>query len=152
MSTFQQQLDCMRIMNTGVCKSTGKNFGEVIQHFVYGGNETCMQACENVITKVIGSKNWKKHERKDQESHVSIKMYRTGSVAGITGTTIFLLEGKKCHGAYIDKLLLTNGDTIGSTIIMTPTAFMTEEAWENATPKIIERLRDNDPIVKANPE
>ena len=34
-------------MNTAVCNSTGESFGEVIQHFVYSGDETCMQACEN---------------------------------------------------------------------------------------------------------
>ena len=36
MLTFQRKLDCMRCMNTGVCNSTGKRFGEVIQHLIYG--------------------------------------------------------------------------------------------------------------------
>ena len=81
---------------------------------------------------------------------MSIKIYQTGSVAGITGTTLFILEGKKWRGTYIDKFLLTKGSSIGSTIIMKPTAFMEEEARENSRTKIIEGLRNSDPIVKAN--
>ena len=139
-------------MNTGVCNSTRKRFGEVIYHFIYGGDETCMQECENGITKLIGSNNRKKHKRKNQESCVSITMYRTVSVSGITGPTIFILEGKKRRVISSDKLLLINGVTIGSTIIMTPTASMTEEAWENDTSNITEGLRNIDPKVKANPQ
>ena len=142
----------MRHMNTAVCNSTGESFGEVIQHFIYGGDETCMQECENGITKVIGSQNWENHERKDQGSHVSITMYQTGSLAGIVGSTIFLLEGKNRRGTYSEKLLLTNGDAIRSTIIMTPTAFMTKESRENYTPKIIVGLMNIYPIIKANPQ
>ena len=36
-STFQRQIDWMRHMITGVCNSTEKSFGEVIQQFIYGG-------------------------------------------------------------------------------------------------------------------
>ena len=101
---------------------------------------------------MIGSKNGKKHRSKDQESCVSIKMYQTGSVSGITDPIIFFLEGKNCHGTYSASFLLTNGDTIVSTIIRTPTSFMAVEEHANATPKIIEGLSDNYPIVKAKPQ
>ena len=77
-------------------------------------------------------------------------MYQTGSVAGIVGPTIFLLEGKNRCGTYIKKLLFTNGDAIESTIIMTPTAFMEKESWENYTPEIIVGLLNIYPIIKAN--
>ena len=40
MSTFQRKLDWMRRMNTGVCKYNIKSFGEVIQKFIYGRDET----------------------------------------------------------------------------------------------------------------
>jgi hypothetical protein len=39
----------------------------------------------------------------------------------------------------------------GSTIIMTPTAFVMEEAWEEMTPFVIKGIRSID-IVKANPQ
>jgi hypothetical protein len=79
-------------------------------------------------------------------------MYRTGSITGCTGQMIFLLEGKsRCHH-FTDKWLMDNGEAIGSTIIMNPTDFMTEEAWEEATPHIVKGLRNADPVVVANPQ
>jgi hypothetical protein len=39
----------------------------------------------------------------------------------------------------------------GSTTIMTPTAFVTEEAWEEMTPFVITGIRSME-IVKANPQ
>jgi hypothetical protein len=69
-------------------------------------------------------------------------MYRTGSVAGVTGHTIFLLEGKNHRGTYRNKFILNHNAEIGSTTIMAPTAFMPEYAWENATPNIIEGFKE----------
>jgi hypothetical protein len=34
-----------------VGNSTRKTFGKVIQHFIYSGDETCMQACDNEVTE-----------------------------------------------------------------------------------------------------
>ena len=98
----------MSRMNMGVCSSNRKSFDKVIQHFIYVGDETYMQECENGTNKVIGSKNWKNNERKDQESRVSITMYQDWSVTGITGPNIFLLEGKNLHDTYSNNFLLTN--------------------------------------------
>jgi hypothetical protein len=48
----------------GVCNLTGKILGgELIQHFIFGGDETCMQACSNGVVKVVGSARQKKHEK-----------------------------------------------------------------------------------------
>jgi hypothetical protein len=41
---------------------------------------------------------------------------------------------------------------IGSKCIVTATAFMTEEAWVQATPSVIKGLRSSDPIIQANPQ
>jgi hypothetical protein len=79
-------------------------------------------------------------------------MYRTGSIAGCTGPTIFLLEGKSRRHHFTDKWLVDNGSAIGSTVVMTPTTFMTEEAWEKATIHIVKGLYNADPIVAANPQ
>ena len=64
-----------------------------------------MQSYENGITKVIGRNNWKNHKRKYQDSYVSITMYWTGSIDGITGPSIFLLEGNNHQGTYSDNFL-----------------------------------------------
>jgi hypothetical protein len=150
--TYNSCLDDLRRRNMGVCKLTGKTFGELIRHFIFGGDETCMQACANGAVKVVGSAGRKKHEKKTNDSRVSITMYRTGNIADVTGPTIFLLEGKRKRFGFTDKFLVDHGAAIGSTCIMTATAFMTEEAWVQATPSVIKGLRSSDPIVKANPQ
>jgi hypothetical protein len=137
----------------GVCNLTGKTFGELIRHFIFAWwDETCMQACANGVVKVVGSAGRKKHEKKTNDSRVSITMYRTGNIADVTGPTIFLLEGKRKREGFTDKFLVDHGAAIGSKCIMTATAFMTEEAWVQATPSVIKGLRSSDPIVQANPQ
>jgi hypothetical protein len=79
-------------------------------------------------------------------------MFRTGSIAGCTGPTIFFLEGKSRRRHFTNKWLMDNGAAIGSTVITTPTDFMTEEAWEKATSQIVKGLRNADRIVAANPQ
>jgi hypothetical protein len=127
--TYNSCLDDLRQRNLGVCNLKGKIFGELIRHFIFGGNETCMQACANGVVKVVGSAGRKKHEKKTNDSRVSITMYPTGNVADVTGLpTIFLLEGKRKREGFTDKFLADHGAAIGSKCIMTATAFMTEEA------------------------
>ncbi len=70
-----------------------------------------------------------KHEKKTNDSCVSITMYHTGNIADVTGPTIFLLEGKRKQEGFTDKFLVDHGAAIGSKCIMTATAFMTEDAW-----------------------
>ena len=152
METYNKALSVLRSKNSGTCRKTGKMFGELIQHFVFGGDETCFQACPNGDVRIIGSSGRKKHEVKTQDSRVSITMYRTGNIAGTTGPTVFLLEGKHRRVGYTDKWLMDNGAAAGSTIVMTPTAFMTEQAWEAMTPSVIKGLRSASSIVNANPQ
>lgn len=147
---YNSALDTLRHINEGVCNLTGKTFGEFIQNFVYGGDETWFQACGNGKSRVFVSHGKKKHEKKDSESRVSIKMYLTGSIDVCTGPTIFFLGGKSRHHHFTDKWLMDNGAAIGSTVAMTPTAFITEEAWEEPTPHIVKGLFNADPILAAN--
>ena len=56
--------------------------------------------------RIIGSAGRKKHELKTQYSCVSMTMYRIGNIAGTTGSTVFLLEGKHQRAGYTDKWLL----------------------------------------------
>ncbi len=150
--TYNGCLDDLRRRNLGVCNLTGKTFDELIRHFMVGGDETCMQACANGVVQVVGSARRKKHVMKTNDSRVSITMYRTGNIADVTGPTIFLLEGKRKREGFTDKFLVDHGAAIGSKCIMTATAFMTEEAWVQATPSVIKGLGSSDPIVQANPQ
>ena len=88
-------LNFLREKNIGTCKCCGKTFGELIDHFVVGGDETCIMASKNVV-KVVGSAGKKKHEITSDDSRDSITMFRTGVSSGTTGPTVFLVKGKKC--------------------------------------------------------
>jgi hypothetical protein len=64
-------------------------------------------ACEEGTVRVIGSVGWKKHEKKTNDSRVPITMYRTGTVAGDTGPTTFLMKGIYRKNCFTDKGLRT---------------------------------------------
>ena len=54
--------------NKGVCTKTGKSFGEVMQHFIVGGDESCFMVSANGDCRVIGSVGKAKHERNIMDS------------------------------------------------------------------------------------
>lgn len=95
-------LNLLRHVNTGVCRLTGKTFGEVMHHFVVGGDETCFQASDVGDAMVIAEHGNKKAEKKCQDSRESITLYQTGTVGGSTGPTAFLMKGKTKRSGYID--------------------------------------------------
>jgi hypothetical protein len=123
----------LRRRNTGLCAKTGKAFNEVIRHFILGGDETCLLACDGVV-KIIGDSEKKKHEKTNQDSRNSITSYRVGSCFGDNGPTAFLMSGKKIRQGYTPKFLVEHGAARGSSIQMTKTGFMTEEAWVAIAP------------------
>jgi hypothetical protein len=117
----------LRERNTGKCRLSGKTFGELIQYFISGGDETCFMACEEGTVRVIWSAGRKQHEKKTYDSRVSTTIYRTGTVAGDTGPTTFFMKGIYRKNGFTDTWLVKHGAVAGSTIIMTETAFMTTE-------------------------
>jgi hypothetical protein len=149
MSTKDKLVVFLREKNSGTCNLTDKSFGEVIHNFIYGGNLTCIQACDNGACRVLNSTGRKKHKNKNQYSRVSITMWHTGSIAGVTGPCILLYEGKTHNKNYTDKFLQDNIAAPGSCIIMTSAAFMTEDYWIEASPNIIYSIQNTDPIGKA---
>jgi hypothetical protein len=148
--TYGLAVQFLREKNTGLCKETGKTCGELIAHFIIGGDETCLQASD-AEAAVIGDRNKKKHEKKSADSRVSITMYRTGSIAGETGPTFFLLAGKHKRPGYDDSFLVNNGAAPGSSIIMTENAYMTDEAWDEIAPMAAKGIREM-PVIRANPD
>ena len=44
----------LREKNAGRCRKSGRHFGEVIQHFIIGGDETCLMADADGDVKIIG--------------------------------------------------------------------------------------------------
>ena len=92
LQSVDQALALLREMNTGLTPD-GKTFGEVIDHFWLGGDETCFLASNGEI-KIIGDKEKPKHDLPTGSSRTSATVYRLGSAAGATGPTGFLPPGK----------------------------------------------------------
>ena len=62
-NTYESCLDLLKKRNTGVCKKSGKSFGEVMHHFIIGGDESCFMASVNGDFRVIGLRNKKNTRR-----------------------------------------------------------------------------------------
>ena len=147
---YEAAVGKLRQLNTGVCRVTGKAFGELIQHFILGGDETCMQGNAGSL-RIVGSVERKKHDVNYNDGRTSITMYRTGAVSGEQGPTTFLLKGlRKPHGFTVN-FLEKNGVVVGSTIVMTENAYMTEVAWETMTPVLVKGIRSMS-VIKDNPQ
>ena len=131
------QYKFLRETNIGLCKKSGKTFGEVMAHFIIGLDEMCIMSDAHGTLHVIGAAEKKKHEKLLQDSRVSITIVRTGTCAGTTGPTIFLLKGTKVKPAFSDEFLLKHGLAPGSTIVMTENAYMTDEAWLEVSKAIV---------------
>jgi hypothetical protein len=146
--TVDQAFDFLRKQNTGLTPD-GKTFGEVMAHFTAGGDETCFLASNGEI-KIIGDKAKPKHDLPTGSSRTSATLYRVGTAAGATGPTAFLPPGKQRKPFYTDKFLVDKGAPPGSTIAMTLTGYMTEEAWVEMSPAIADGLRAL-PVVRDMP-
>ena len=90
-STIDHSLAFLREKNIGVTPD-GKSFGEVIDHFVLGGDETCFLASAGSVG-IIGDKKKPKHDLPTGQDRTSATVYRMGSSAGATGPTAFLPPG-----------------------------------------------------------
>ena len=96
--------------------------------------------------RIIGDKEKPKHDLPTGQDRTSATVYRCGSTAGATGPTAFLPPGKKCRVGYTNEFLIKFGAPKGSLIVMTPTGYMTEDAWLEMAPTIAAGLRQM-PVV-----
>ena len=101
--------------------------------------------------KIIGEFDRKKQEKKVYDCHASCKMYQNGIAGGSNGPTAFVMKGKIIKTGYTDTMLKENGAEHGPEVVMTENDFMTEEAWLEFTPKLIEGYRAM-PFICDNPQ
>ena len=66
---------------------------------------------------------------------------RCGFPANASGPSYFLLSGKAKNPAYSDEYLVRHGAAPFSTIIMTESGFLTDEAWKELVPLLIKGIR-----------
>ncbi len=134
-----------------VCNKIDKSFGEVIEYFILGGNETCLIADADRDLRIVGERGKKKHEKKVSDFWGSVTMYHTGTAAGNNGPAAFLMKGQKQKVGYSNKFLEDEGCAIGSMVVMTENAYMMEATWEKLLPSLVLGYR-NLPIVEDNPQ
>ena len=72
---------------------------------------------------------------------VSITLIRCGFPSNAQGPTFFLPAGKQRNAVYTDKFLQDNGAAAFSTVVMTPTGFLTDDAWSIIVPNLIKGIR-----------
>ena len=109
-----------------------------------------LQASDGDV-RIIGDKQKAKHEVATAGSRVSITLYRSGSAAGCDGPTGFLPPGVRRKTGYDEAFLIKHGAALGSTLVMTPTGYMTEEAWVEIAPSIAAGIRQM-PVIRDNPD
>ena len=129
-----QAFDFLRTHNLGVCQKTGKNFEEVIAHFIIGGDKTCLQADADGDVKIVGEFGCMKYEKKVSDCRASAAMHRTRTAGGSNGPTVFLMAGQRVRSGFSNQFLQEEGCEVGSSIQMTKNAFVTEAAWLAMTP------------------
>ena len=70
-----------------------------------------------------------------------ITLIRSGYPAGISGPSFFLPEGTHKNPVYTDEFLERNGAAKFSSVVMTPSAFLTKDSWRIIVPKFIKGIR-----------
>ena len=128
----------------------GAAFEDLIEHFLLGSDEACLMAAPNGMVKVLGDAEKRKHEHINSDSRESITFLRTASTGGATGPTQFLIKGTKVKAGYTKAWLTRHGAPPGSSIVPTPTAFMTEAAWLEMAEDRAKGIRAM-PVIKDHP-
>ena len=107
----------------------GADFADLETHFILCCDEACLMAGAKGAVKVLGDVEKAKHEKILNYSRDSITILRCASTAGSTGPTNLVMQGNKAKEGNNETFLLRHGAAPGSTIEMSPSAFMTREAW-----------------------
>ena len=122
-----------------------------MEHFVVGFDEACLMADADGNIKIIGEFKKKKHEKIVGDCRASSTLARSGSFGGSNGPTGFIMAGQRVKTGYTEAYLERHGAAPGSQILMTESAFMTEECWEEMTPKYVDGYRKM-PYIVDNPQ
>ena len=128
---------------------SGVDFASVQKFFKVNLDEQNFMASDGKV-RIIGDKGIKKHETELSDSRVSCTALFVGSAGDTKGPVQLLLAGRERKLGYNDACLRLLGCPEGSHITMTPTAFMTDDAWEEITPFLIKGIRAM-PVIRDHP-
>ena len=130
--------------------SDKKPFSAIMPYFWLNFDETCIVASDGNVS-VLSGKESKTTSRIMSDSRLSITILRVGSAAGCDGPLIFLVEGKSVQYNALKDIVRNFGCPPGSCVIPTPSAYMTDDAWEEVLPHLIEGIRQM-PVIRDYPE
>ena len=128
-----------------------KTFGELIDHFIIGGDEIFVMASKHGVVRIIGAAFCKKHESKIQDCRDSITMFRTGKADGDTGPTVFLKKGKRVRSGFNNDFLLKYGAKPGLKIMANKKCFYGNRNMVKMSPELLDGYRKISKYVHANP-
>jgi hypothetical protein len=121
-------------------------------HFIIGSDEANLLASGGgVVVRVLGEKDKKKHEKVVSDSRESITILRSAAFGGATGPTNFVMKGARVKSGFTPKYLVKHGAAPGSSVVMTPNAFMTESAWLEMAVSRADGIRAM-PVIRDHPE
>ena len=103
-----------------------------MDHFIVGGNETCLMADVDGNLKIVGEAGKRKHENNVLDYRGSCTMYRSGCPAGHNDPTAFVMSGTKHPSWSNEKYLVKEGCAPGSYMVMMERAFMADQAWKKS--------------------
>ena len=113
---------------------------KLVDHFTINLDESCMQANTSNL-KIIGSKYKRKHEKNTSDCRDSITVVRVGSSANVDGPRFYLAKGKEIELNSFKNFTNSFNAPEGSRVVMTPSAYMTDEAWREVVPDLCKGIR-----------
>ena len=121
---------------------------KLVDYFTLNLDKTCMAGSEGEL-HIIGSKEKKKHEKNVADSRESITSVRVGSAGNVDGPRFYLAKGKEIEMSAFKDFTKHFPAPEGSRVIMTPNAYMTDDAWVELVPflcrgiRAMERIKDH---------
>lgn len=122
----------------------------MVDHFICNLDESCMMASDGNV-RIIGNVVKKKHEKNNSDCRDSITTVRIGSAGGAGGPRIFLAKGKSSELKTLSDMPKNHNSPPGSCVVMTPSAYMTNDAWFEMCEGMCKGIRQM-PVIRDHPD
>jgi hypothetical protein len=128
-------------------------FEKVTDSFFGNLDESCFMANSDNKILIIASDAKRKPEKITDDCRASITSVRCGMASGEEGPYIFLAKGQKIERSSLRGDISRRGAVrlpIGSRVLMSPNAYMTDEVYLNLVPFLCQGNRQM-PVIKEHP-
>ena len=119
-------------------------------YFTLNLDEACFLASSGNV-HVIGGAEKPKHEKNIQDCCDSITTVRVGSAGDVDGPRIYLAKGKTLELESLKNFCDNYIAPPGSCVEMTPSAYMTNDAWKRICPKLCKGIRAME-VIRDHPD